>query len=398
MKNIAVILGGRSVEHDVSIITGMQIVENMDRTKYNPIAIYIDKEGNWYTSDELLNIESYKNKDKSSYKRIYLNPQYNDRFIYVKEKKEVSGGLFKAPTICEELVPYKRIDCAVLALHGTNGEDGSVQGLLETLGIPYSGPGILGSASGMDKILMKDVYNHYKIPTVEYKWFYRSSWKDANEKIISGIEESFDYPVFVKPANLGSSIGITKANNREELINAVEVAMFYDRKIIIERAITNGREINCAVLGFEDNLETSLLEEPVGWEDLLTFDEKYLTKGSGHEGDEMHNRIIPAQVDEKIQKEIERLAKMAFNVLDCAGTARIDFLLDEDENIYVNEINTLPGSMGFYLWEKKGIEFKELIDRLIEIAEQRQLDKDKSMFTFDSNLLNKTSYGAKTGK
>ncbi len=214
-------------------------------------------------------------------------------------------------------------------------------------------------------------------------------------KIISEIESKLAYPVFVKPANLGSSIGINIARNREDLMEAIEVAVAYDRKVIIEKAVENPREINCAVLGYDEELETSLCEEPLGWKDVLTFDDKYVksnAKGGKSSGE---RRIIPADIEDSLREEIEELAKKAFIVIDGAGCSRIDFLIDEDEKVYVNEINTLPGSIGFYLWEGKGISFANLIDKLIQVALITHKEKDENIYSYDSDLFNKISYGGK---
>ncbi|NLY19951.1 MAG: D-alanine--D-alanine ligase [Tissierellia bacterium] len=397
MKTIGVIFGGRSVEHEVSVITGMQIVENIDKSKYKVLPIYIDKDGKWLVGKSLEDFRTYKDNDFSKTSEVYFKIEYGNNNLYVKGTSEVeAGGLFKKSSVkVDTLSVYDSVDVAVLALHGTNGEDGTVQGLLETIGIPYSGPEVLGSSAGMDKVVMKDVYKQNEIPVVNYTWFYRTDWQEDREAVLERIESKLSYPLFVKPSNLGSSIGISRATDRETLIEAIEVAASYFKKVIIEEAVQNPREINCAVLGYENNLETSLLEEPIGWKDILTFEDKYINsnnKGTKKGGE---RRNIPADLPEHIVSEIERLAKLSFKVLDCSGTARIDFLIDENEQVYVNEINTIPGSMGFYLWEKKGIDFKELISRLIEIALINDESKKSNMYKYDSGLYNKTSYGAK---
>lgn len=251
-----------------------------------------------------------------------------------------------------------KIDIIFPTIHGTNGEDGTIQGLFELMNIPYVGSGVLASSVGMDKILMKDVFKANGLPIVDYMWFYRREWIDDQKKTIKAIEEGLGYPVFVKPANLGSSIGISKAKDREGLIHAMEIAIRYDRKIIVEEAIENPREINCAVMGYDDNVIASLCEEPLGWDEILTFEDKYIksnVKGLGKEGS---RRIIPADIEDNIRENIEDIASKAFMVIDGEGNARIDFLLDRDNNIYVNEINTLPGSIAFYLWEGKGYSFQ----------------------------------------
>ena len=290
-----------------------------------------------------------------------------------------------------------KVDIFFPAFHGTNGEDGSAQGLLELLNLPYAGAGVLASAVGMDKILMKDVYKANGLPVVDFLWYYRSQWSSDKTHVIEEIEKKLGYPVFVKPANLGSSIGISKAKNRDMLELALEIAASYDRKLIIEKAVENPREINCAVLGYDDHVEASLCEEPIGWTELLSFDDKYIRGGKSEKGKDS-KRAIPAEIPEDMRLRIEDLAKRSFMVIDGRGNARIDFLIAVDGSIYVNEINTLPGSLAFYLWEGKGYDFKTLIDRMIEISLTCHKEKEKNMYTFDSNLFARTQFGSKAGK
>lgn len=384
MKNVAVLFGGRSVEHEVSIITGMQIIENIDKTKYNVIPIYVNKEGKWLTGKSLMEFKNYKENKFEDAQEIILSHNYGDNNIYLSPK---SSGLFKKKIL-------DKVDIAFPAFHGMNGEDGTVQGLLELMDIPYVGCGVLGSAVGMDKILMKDVYKANNLPIVDYTWFYRSKWIENKDDVIKTIEDKLSYPMFVKPANLGSSIGISKVKDRDGLIEAIEIAIRYDRKIIVERAVEEPREINCAVLGYDDELIASLCEEPIGWKDILTFEDKYIksnTKGKGAED----RRRIPAEIDDTLREEIEELAKLAFKAIDGRGVSRVDFLVDKNNKVYINEINTLPGSMAFYLWEGKGYPFSKLIDELINIAIKAHEDKKKNSYSYEANLLNRTQFGAK---
>ncbi len=385
MKKVAVIFGGRSVEHEVSVITGMQIIENMDKTKYEPIPIYIDKKGKWLTGNSLNDFKNYKENKFDDAKEILLSPKHGERNIYANPEKL---GLLGKKVL-------DKIDIVFPAIHGTNGEDGTLQGLLELMDIPYVGCGVLGASVGMDKILMKDVYKANGLPIVDYTWFYRSKWLEGKDEVIKIIEEKLSYPLFVKPANLGSSIGISKAKDRDGLITAIEIAIRYDRKIIIEKAVENPREINCGVMGFDNEVITSLCEEPIGWEDILTFEDKYIRsndKGGKSSGE---RRIIPAEIDDNIREEIEKLAKEAFTTIDARGVSRIDFLVDENNKVYINEINTLPGSISFYLWEGKGYPFKKLIDELINIAIKVYEEKNENMYFYDANLFNRTQYGGK---
>ena len=386
MKKIGVVFGGRSVEHEVSVITGMQIIENIDKSKYEPVAIYITKEGKWLTGPGLLEFKNFKNNNFSDSKEVIMSTRYGDKNLYLHPD---GGGLFTKKVV-------DRIDIMFPALHGTNGEDGTIQGLFELIGMPYTGGNVLSSSVGMDKILMKDVFKTYGIPVVDYTWFYRTSWENDKDQVIKDIEDKISYPVFVKPANLGSSIGITKAKNRDLLISSIEVAINYDRKVIIEKAVENPREINCAVMGYDREVITSLCEEPLGWEEILSFEDKYVKTNSKSGGKSQGDRrIIPAEIDNDLRQEIEGLAKKSFVSIDGSGVSRIDFLIDKDNKVYVNEINTLPGSISFYLWQDKDYPIKKLITRLIEIAEITQEEKNKNMYHYESNLFNRIQYGSK---
>ena len=388
MKKVGVLFGGRSVEHEVSVITAMQIIENMDRTKYEPVAIYVTKEGKWLTGKSLLSFESFKNNDFKDSKRIVISPNHNDGNLYAHPDET---GLFGKKIV-------DTIDIFFPAFHGTNGEDGAAQGLLEFVNKPYVGAGLLASSVGMDKIVMKDVYKANGIPVVDYIWFYRSQWEADKEGSIDKVESKLGYPVFVKPSNLGSSIGISKAKNREMLQVALEIAASYDRKIIVEKAVEEPREINCAVMGYNHEVEVSECEEPLGWSEILSFDDKYVRKDSKTSGSANKNRQIPANIEESTRLEIEELAKKAFTVIDARGNARIDFLIDGSGKVFVNEINTLPGSIAFYLWEGKGYDFKALVNRMIEISLLTHNEKNSNMYIYESNLFNRTQFGSKTGK
>lgn len=380
-KKVGVIFGGRSVEHEVSVITGLQVIENIDKSKYDVIPIYIDKEGKWLTGDSLLKFKNFKDKNLNDLKEVITTPIYNDKSIYSHPKN--IGFLGK------KLI--EGIDIIFPAVHGTNGEDGTLQGLLELLNIPYVGAGVLASSVGMDKILMKAVFEHYNLPIVDYTWFFRSKWEEDREEVIKDIEAKLEYPVFVKPANLGSSVGISKAKDKDKLIQAIEIAIRYDRKIIVEKSIESPREINCAVMGYDNKVKASLCEEPLGWEELLSYEDKYVKSNTkGAKGD---RRIIPADIDEALVKEIEDVAKRAFMSIDCKGNARIDFLINQEGKVFINEINTQPGSVAYYLWDPMGISFKDLVNELIDIALITHEDKDKNMYSYDVDLFNKIELG-----
>lgn len=389
MENVAVIFGGKSVEHEVSIITGMQIMENMDKSMYRPIPIYITKDGKMLSGESLLDFKTFKSKDFSKAKEVFFKAVNNSHNLFTVELKK--GGLFAKETLGIEKVC--NIDVIFPALHGTYGEDGCVQGIFECMDIPYVGCGVMSAAVGMDKVVMKKVFQSFNIPMTEYFYFYRNEWNNQEEIIEKS--EKIGYPLFVKPANLGSSVGISKAEDREGLVEAINIACHYDRKIIVEQAVVNPREINAAVLGYEDDILVSECEEPTGWKDFLSYEDKYLgdgkTKGTGMKN---QKKNLPADIPESVKNEIQHYAKLAFRAIDGMGDARVDFLLD-GEKVYVNEINTLPGSIAFYLWEASGISFEKLINKLIDLAKVRYRQKSENIYSIDSGLLDKTTFGAK---
>lgn len=382
MKRIGIIIGGKTVEHEVSIITGLQVFDNIDKTIYDPKIIYIQKDGKWYFGDCLHDINNYKvKKFEGSYEVL---PGFKDGKLILYPHPNIKQGLFG-----KKYDTYT-IDVVFPAVHGTNVEDGALHGLFQMNGVPCAFGSVLSSAVGMDKVVMKQVFESNKLPVVDYIWFYRSSFEECKKEIIEKIEE-IGYPLIVKPANLGSSVGISKASNLEELLFSLEVAMSYDRKIIVEKCIENVREINCAVMGYENNLTASLCEEPIGWKEFLTYEDKYVNKKK--DASESKRRI-PADIESEVELKIKNYAKEAFKAIDCCGDARIDFLYDGN-NIFVNEINTIPGSIAFYLWEGMGISFTDLVTKIIELAEIQQEQQKSNIISYDIDLLNKMGNSGK---
>jgi D-alanine-D-alanine ligase len=382
---LGIIFGSRSVEHEVSIVTAHQVIQAIDRNKYDLVPIYITREGHWFTGKKLLILESFKDLSSlvSNLEKAYIAPDPSVESLVGSSQKWFRKKL-------------SRIDAAFPLVHGTYGEDGTLQGLLELSNIPYIGAGVLGSALGMDKIVMKAVFKENHLPTVNYVWFLRNEWKNKQEEIIVKIETSLKYPLFVKPANLGSSIGISKVKNREDLLYAIEVASHYDRRLIVEESVEGSIEINCSVLGNEEPIP-SVCEQPISWEEFLNYDEKYLRGGrtSGLKG---ADRRIPAQISPELTEKIQRLAVNAFRAIDCHGVARVDFLVNiEKGDIFINEINTIPGSISFYLWEASGIKFSELIDRLVDLAISAHKEKSKTIYSYDSKLLEHFRSSSKLG-
>jgi len=391
-RNVAVIFGGCSVEHEVSIVTGLQLIENIDRNKYNIIPIYISNKGEWFTGKELLDIELYKDFEYKErlLKKVLVPPVPSIKGVMHYPKK---FGIFSNSI-------FRGVDVVIPAMHGMNGEDGTIQGLLELANIPYVGSGVVGSAVGMDKAIMKSVFKGNNLPILKYSAFLRVEWDSDREKILKTIESELEYPVFVKPANLGSSIGISKAKDREGLVKAIEIAVYYDRKVIVEQGVESPLEINCAVMGFGNELEASVCEQPVNWEEFLTFEDKYTrgTKGSGKSGMENMQRRIPAPIPDDLAEKIQKLSITAFKAMDCRGVARIDFIIEKNGmKPYINEINTIPGSFSFYLWEHSGISYPELVDKLIDVAYKVNEEKNRNVYCYDSDILNKVKKGQKGG-
>lgn len=394
--NIAVFFGGRSVEHEISVISALQAINAFNKDKYNIIPVYISKQGRWYTGDNLLEIRNYRNLEKltKEAEEVFMRPEYGDYNLY-----KVNTGRFskKNPVVAD-------IHAVIPVLHGTNGEDGIFEGVLETIGIPFAGCNTLSSANGMDKIVMKMILRECGIPVVDYVWFTDREWISDKENVINRIESKLSYPVIVKPANLGSSVGIGKASNKTELIDRINNAEKFSQRIIVEHMIENLKEINCSVLGEADDNITSVCEEPIKTGDFLSYEDKYMGGSKGATGMQASDKRIPADLTEEMSEKIRKMASETFRVLSCHGVSRVDIMVDEkDDSIYVNEINTIPGSLSFYLWEATGISFEQLMDRLVSLALKRKRDADRKTFTYDQNIFAlgggvKGAKGAKGGK
>ncbi|MCI6268484.1 MAG: D-alanine--D-alanine ligase [Clostridiales bacterium] len=397
--NIAVIFGSRSCEHDVSIISALQLIEAAKTAGFTVIPVYISREGLWYTGEALTQIETFRefNPMGKGITRVNLDVSANAGDLWAWPPQR--AGLFaKVPA------PIAHIDVAIPVLHGLHGEDGTVQGLLEMANIPYASSGVLGSAVGMDKIAMKQMLRGAGYPVLDYVWLTRDQLKADREAIVERIEREIKYPAFVKPAALGSSIGVSKATNREELDKALDLAASYDRRILVEVGINNPVEINCAALGYGEDVRTSVCEMPVPstGDKFLNFFEKYLrnvgTKGESSRGMKSLSRVVPAPIGEELTERIQRMTKEIFKLLDCRGTVRIDFILDENDVLYVNEPNTIPGSLAFYLWQECGVSFGKLVEIMVEDALRAHADKNTNVFAFDSTILQKVAAGAKGSK
>ena len=370
---VGILFGGVSVEHEVSIISALQAIKNMDLNKYEIIPIYIDKKGVWHTGEILKDINIYKDMDE-------LKRFTNECILVNKENKFYlqTTGLFKR---------YKyEIDIIFPIVHGTNVEDGKLQGYLETINVPYVGSDVLASALGQDKVAQKAIYEVNKLPILPYIWFYDYEYNNDSEEYLKKINQ-LGYPVIVKPANLGSSIGIAVAKNEDGLQKAIKEAINYDKKILVEKCLTDLKEVNISVLGNYQSIDTSLIEEVNNSHHILTFDDKYLN-GNKTKGMSGSSRKIPADISKKMQEEIVDIAKKAFLALGNSGVVRIDFLIDNEiKKVYINEINTCPGSLSFYLWEPSNKKYSELLDELIKIGIRNYQYKQKKINSFDSNIL-----------
>ena len=388
--NVAVFFGGRSVEHEISIISAVQAMGNIDREKYNVIPVYMSKQSVFYSSEALLDIATFRaGEAEAKADPVTFVPKGNKVVMM-----NLKGGLFKKKDT--------NIDVCFPIVHGTNCEDGSIQGYIETLGLPYVGCDVMSSALGMDKVLFKNVLLDRKIPTLRCVDFGAREWALDSDKIADRLIKEIGFPLIVKPANLGSSVGISKVDDETVLRPAVDMACSFADRVLVEHAVSNLREINCSVLGDRNDCKASALEEPVAHDKILSYDDKYRANAgkSGSKGMASLSRKLPADLTHDKTEEIQRIAVETFKAIGASGVVRIDFLMDGDDNdkVYVNEINTIPGSLSFYLWEATGVKYPELCDRLIELAFKRQRERENTMFTIDTNILNETSFGQKGSK
>jgi D-alanine-D-alanine ligase len=387
---IGVVFGGRSVEHDVSVVTAHQVMEVL-APGHDVVPIYITREGHWLTGPGLFDLDVYR---KSTWNEVgepaWIPPVTGFGGLFV------AGGRLRG----SRKIP---LDVVIPAIHGTYGEDGTLQGLLELADIPFTGPGVTGSAIGMDKVAMKAAFVDAGLPVVPHVLI-ESERLDADpDGIVTEVESSIGYPAFVKPVRLGSSVGIGKAGGRDGLMDALDVARRYDRRVLVERAMEGCIEINCSVLGGRGSPpEASVCEQPVAWEEFLTFSAKYMrgTKGSSktsEEGMASQERRIPAPISETLTKQVQANALTAFKAVEASGVARVDSFVNLDtQETWVMEINTIPGSFSFYLWEASGVAFDELLDRLIAIAFATHKAKAELLFSFESGML-EARRGGKSG-
>lgn len=393
---LGVIYGGPSVEHEIAVISAVQAMAAADEQKYQVIPIYISKDGLWYTGEVLKDMSAYADLPGllAKCRRVQMTADRGAHKLISRGR-----GFFAR----DEEIP---LDVILPVMHGAHGEDGCLQGFLELLNIPYAGPSVLAAAVGMDKIMMKNVLAANSLPVLPGVWFTADEWYGAREQKLAEAEAALGYPMIVKPANLGSSVGIARAADREELTAALNEAASFSGRLLIEPCLDERREINCSVLGYGAKVSASVCEEPLTDNAFLTYQDKYLNGGKSAKGGKLgaksggakcggvkagmgsSRRQIPAELSEDTAAAIREMSKRAFVALDGCGVARIDVMIDKrDEKIYINEINTIPGSLAFYLWQAGGMDFTALIDALIDGALARQRAKDKLTFSYDTNIL-----------
>lgn len=399
---IAMLWGGKTVEHEVSVISGIQALMAMDTEKYECIPVYMTKDNDMYIGSKVGQIEAYRDIPellKESTRVVMIND--DGRFKLVQYPNKAFGGMQPV-----------EFDMAFPVVHGTNVEDGALQGYLKTIGVPFVGPDVTSSAISMDKYITKAVLKEAGVPVLDAKVYTLADYSET-ETMLDDIEKVVGYPVIVKPVNLGSSVGIGVAKDRNELIEVVDDAFMYATRVMAEHAISNLKEINCAVLGDENEAIASECEEPLGSGQILSYEDKYVSGGGGKSGaakgaagskgsagSGMANlsRKIPADISAEKREEIRELAVKSFKALGCNGVSRIDFMIDMDnDELYFNEINPIPGSLSFYLWEPAGVPYTELLDRMVQLALARARSEEAITYKFDTNILSTANLGGSKG-
>ena len=393
--NIGVFFGGRSTEHEISVISASQAMHAINRDKYDVTPIYISKQGKWYTGDALFDVANYRDITAllAKCREVYMRPIYDDYNLY-NAKKPIFGTDV-----------LTRLDVVIPVLHGSNVEDGIFEGVLQTIGIPYAGCDVLASANGMDKITMKMILQACDIPVVDYVWFTDKQWFAKRDELIAQIENKLGYPVIVKPANLGSSVGIGCAHNREELIDKVDAAEQYSTRLIVEYMVKDLQEINCSVIGDCNEYRMSVLEQPLTSQDILTYTDKYMGGTKGAKGMAASQKKFPADLPDAETKRIQFLAGETFRALSCHGVSRVDVMIEGKSErdasgcrkIFVNEINTIPGSLSFYLWEGSGLKFDKEMEHLVQLALKRKREQGMKTVSYDQNIFS-LGGGIKGGK
>ena len=377
--------GGRSGEHEVSLLSAASILQAIDRNKFDVVPIGINKAGHWLTSGAAQGLLEGAGTDAAKPAELRAgDPAATPGARVLAEGQPALMAPEPAALGGQSCLGGQSLDVVFPVLHGTFGEDGTIQGLFELAGIAYVGSGVLGSAAGMDKDVMKRLFAQAKLPMVKHVTLLRAEWERAPRKAIAQVEAALKYPVFVKPANLGSSVGISKAHNRKELRPALDLAAKYDRKLVVEQGVGGKKakalEFEVAVLG-NDNPQASVVGEIIPCKEFYDYEAKYLSEGS--------SAVIPARLNKTVTKQLQEIAVAAFRACDLAGLARVDFLMEPEgkRRIFLNEVNTMPGftsiSMFPKLWEATGLSYKELITQLIELALERHAEKTRTTYSRD---------------
>lgn len=380
---LGVLFGSRTCEHEVAIISAVQLMRNVNREKYDVIPVYISQKGEWFTGEPLLDMKTYTPFDPFAKGLIPvhldLTAGSGALLHYAPPRGLLGGGR-------EEVVA--RLDCVIPVMHGLHGEDGSVQGLLELANIPYASTGITGSAVGMDKITMKRFFRGMGYPVLPDCALTRAQWERNADAALDQVEKSLPYPVFVKPACLGSSIGVSRADGRDKLRDALQLAFSYDRRVLVEQGLDKPIEVNCSVLGFDGERRASVLEMPNAGTGFLDFAEKYLAGSTGSKGMASLKRIVPAPIGEELTQALQALSLDIFDAMDCKGVVRIDYMLDRhSDHYYITEINTIPGSLAYYLWAETGLPYDQLIDEMVKYALRAFQEKERNSFAYSSDIL-----------
>jgi D-alanine-D-alanine ligase len=390
---VGVAFGGRSVEHDVSIITGLQALAVLQE-RHRAMPIYIARSGRWYTGEALKDLAVYQQDggeggwDTDSEEVSF--DLHNGRLLRVVE----GGSLLRGRKTPEPVA----LDAIVLATHGTQGEDGCLQGALELAQIPYVGPPVGAAAAAMDKVLTKAVLAQAGLPALAHLALRREQWDASRDDCRRRASEAFGFPLYIKPASLGSSVGVSRCESESELADALELAFELDRVCLLEPAAQGGIEVNCSVIGRPgEQPRASVCEQPLASDGTLSFEDKYMSSGKA-EGMKSAQRLIPAPIPQALAERVRELACSAFTAFGCAGVTRVDFLIDEQEHVWINELNTIPGSFSFYLWEPAGVPFADLMDELLDLALADHAEKQRTTTVFDTNLLALRSAGGKVGE
>ena len=390
---LGVIFGSRTCEHEVAIISAVQLMRNVNREKYDVIPIYISQKGEWFTGDALMDIKTYTPFDPFMKGILPVNLDLSagsGALLHYEPAKGLLGG-------GKEKV-VARLDCVIPVMHGLHGEDGSLQGLLELADIPYSSTGVTGSAVGMDKITMKRFFRGMGYPVLPDCAMTRAPWEQDQAACVKRVEEALPYPVFVKPACLGSSIGVSRADDRAALMDALNLGFSYDRRVLIEQGLDKPIEVNCSVLGYDGKRRASVLEMPNSGAGFLDFSEKYLAGSTGSKGMASLKRIVPAPIGEELTHALQALSLDIFDAMDCKGVVRIDYMLDRhSDHYYIPEINTIPGSLAYYLWAETGLPYSQLIDEMVDCALRAFAEKKRNSFAFSSDILSGVVLGGKKG-